>query len=317
MFKRLCLFLVMALSAVCCAQETTPTERLVFAGPPEGILSLPVLRMIETTSGSGVEFVEWKTPDQLRSLISSRRADVVACHVNVAANFANRGADVRLLNVTLWKLFWLVGTADNASLTSAGLLGLQVGVPLKGDLPDVLISTLKKKLNNGMTLMYAPSSVSLAHWLLGGKTNLAMLPEPVASSLLVKSHKANGSMRRSLDVQQLWSEAFGGPSRLPFAGIAAVGDRVSDARLRQFVSDYADAARWCRENPHEAALLPSRHMPTTALDIDALGQSLGIAPPQPERAADCRREIEDYLRVIENENPNLIGNKLPDATFYF
>lgn len=325
MLKRCLAGVIFALAVLCPAlgnaagSEAQPP--LVFAGPPEGILSLPVLRMLETSTGRNIKFEPWNTPDQLRAIVAGGKADIVACHTHVAANLANRGADVRLLNVTLWKLMWIV-TSDNTLTTNTTIAAIaekNIGVPMRGDLTEVVLSAIAKKSAVQWNPVAMKSSHDAAQWLLTGRLSSAVLPEPIVSHTLLRSETGEQrtvTLWRGLDVQQLWSEAFGTPARLPLAGIAAVGHRHAPQRYANFTRDYAQAAQWCRENPEEAAKLPARQTKANMLAVTGIARSLTFAPPEPEPAARVRSELEAYLEILRQHDPALIGGKLPNDAFY-
>lgn len=307
-------------SVICHVTAWGAGKDIVFAGPPEGILSLPVFRMMETTSGSTVKFIPWNTPDQLRAIVAGGKADVVACHTHVAANLHNRGAQVRMLNITIWKLMWLVTATDSVPTTStlADLDGKDTAVPLQGDLPDVVLAAIAGKFGVSYKPVYSKSSLDATQWLLRKRCSVGILPEPLVSNLLIKALEAGeNDLHRGADVQELWGKAFNTKPRLPLAGIASVGGRIDDQQLRQFEKDYTDAAQWCAENPEEAAKLPSRQAGGSNVSVPGIARSLGFCIPQPESASRNRAEIEAFFKVIETQNPSLIGGKLPGDGFYF
>ncbi len=67
-------------------------------------VSNPLIHMVDSGAladvAEVVEFVPWRDPDQLRVMALDGRADVLAMPTNVAANLYNRGAKLRMLNVS-------------------------------------------------------------------------------------------------------------------------------------------------------------------------------------------------------------------------
>ena len=85
-----------------------------------------------------VRFEQWKSPDQLRAGALSGSYHVAATPVNVAANLYNKGAPIRLLDVTVWGVLSIVTT--DAGITSiADLKGREIAVPFRGDVPDIVL----------------------------------------------------------------------------------------------------------------------------------------------------------------------------------
>jgi len=95
--------LLTVLLFVCGSVMAEKLPRLVLAGPSSSV-SNPLIHMVESGAlgdlADKVEFVSWRDPDQLRLMALNGQADVLAMPVNVAANLYNRGAKLRLLNVS-------------------------------------------------------------------------------------------------------------------------------------------------------------------------------------------------------------------------
>src|SRR5690606_13141786 len=114
--------------------------RLVLAGPYSAV-SNPLVHMVDSGAladlAEQVEFVSWRDPDQLRLMALDGQADVLAMPVNVAANLYNRGASLRLLNVSTWGLLWMVSREPGLTRIE-DFKGREVAMPFRGDMPDVL-----------------------------------------------------------------------------------------------------------------------------------------------------------------------------------
>ena len=85
----------------------------------------------------------WRTPDVLRAGLAngSIQASIVPSYV--AVNLANRGLDVKLVNIMTWGLVDIVGSAGSIS-SLKDLEGRSVAVPLRNDMPDLFLQSLCK-----------------------------------------------------------------------------------------------------------------------------------------------------------------------------
>ncbi len=91
-------------------------ENIVFAVPFAPV-SYPILKMIEDgTFAKGqckLELLIWNTPDQLKAMVAGNQVDIFATPSNVAAMFYNKGLDVSLLNISIWRAMWLVSRSND------------------------------------------------------------------------------------------------------------------------------------------------------------------------------------------------------------
>ena len=121
-----------------------PRATLTLAGPG-AVVSYPLMHMAATGALAGqadsVRFRLWQSADQLRALLVNGEVDFSATPSTLPALLRNRGLPVRLLNISVWGILWLV--SRDASITSfEDLAGRELAVPFQRDLPAVLLDTL-------------------------------------------------------------------------------------------------------------------------------------------------------------------------------
>ena len=175
------------------AATAAPLPRIVLAGPP-AIVSAPLIHMAQSNALAGVaqttEFTLWRDPDQLRVMALGRKADVLAMPSNVAANLYNRGAGVRLLNISTWGALWIV-TRDAQRRQLDDYRGEEIAVPFRGDMPDIMLQLLcaKQGINaqRDLQLRYVPSPMEAMQLLITRRVRHALLVEPGVSMALRKA----------------------------------------------------------------------------------------------------------------------------------
>lgn len=96
------------------AKTATPLKRLsklTLAGP-FATVSYPLIRIAESGAladvADRVEFISWKSPDQLRAMAVNKSADFLAMPSNVPANLYNKGVPLKLLSITIWGILWVL-----------------------------------------------------------------------------------------------------------------------------------------------------------------------------------------------------------------
>jgi NitT/TauT family transport system substrate-binding protein len=298
-----------------------PLDQLVLAGPPAPpTLYLAHLAQQEAlaTQVRSVRFEQWKSPDQLRAGILSGTYHVAATPVNVAANLYRKGVSVRLLDVTVWGILSVLTTEDAIS-SLADLKGRDIAVPFRGDMPDIVLGVLLRKLGlvpgKDVRIIYVGSPFEGMQLLIARRINTVLLPEPASTAALMRGAGAGLPIRRAVDVQEAWAQINGGPARFPQAG-TIVQAQLADDRpelITALAGGIKTAVDWIAANPASAARLGADEF---KLNPEIVARSLAATKMEAVPAKNARPAIEKFFGVLADVNAALIGGGLPDADFY-
>lgn len=306
------------------ADEKLP--RLVLAGPFASV-SNPLIRMVDSGAlndvAQQVEFHVWSNPDQMRAMSLRSDVDFIATPTNVAANLYNRGADIRLLNVSVWGLLWMVSREPDLH-TIADFRGREIAMPFRGDMPHIVFNTLAKRAgldpDRDFKLRFVASPLDAMQLLILRRVDHALLAEPAVSMALLKTQSFPVSivapqLYRSVDLQKEWGRLFQREARIPQAGMALLNLGLSPHVVDRFMEEYAKAMQWCLDNPEQAGVLVAATI--DMLTPEAVASSIGVSQLNTVDASVARPELEFFLQVLLDEAPALVGGKLPDDAFYY
>jgi NitT/TauT family transport system substrate-binding protein len=308
------------------APDTGPRSRLVLAGPPAPV-SNPLIHMVESGAladlADVVEFVPWRDPDQLRVMALDGRADVLAMPVNVAANLYNRGAKLRLLDVSTWGVLWIV-SRDASRKTIDDFRGEEIAMPFRGDMPDIVFGLIAERsgldVREDLRLRYAASPIDAMQLLVMRRVDHAVLAEPAVSMALRKTDSfplrlVAPELHRSVDLQEEWGRVFERDALIPQAGITVMGalrDRPDAvARIRE---SYARSLEWCNANAASCGEIVAKHIPM--LLPEAVADSIATSRLRSVPARDARPEVEFLFERLLEKSPALVGGGLPPDDFY-
>ncbi len=302
------------------------TERgdTVVLSAPFGPLAYPFLYMAEHTApevlGGPVELAVWRTPDQLRAMVAGGQADVYALPTNVAAVFHEKGVDLRLVNVSVWSVFWMVST-DSTMTSLSSFRGARVAVPFRGDMPHIVFETLARQAGidpeRDMELHFAGTPQEIVQQLLTGAVDHAVLAEPDVSVLMVRARERGGTRRffRTVSLERLWGEAFGTGPEIPLGGTAVIAGFPDDRDFAgRFDAEYARAVDWCVSHPGEVADLVASLFP--GVPREAVMDAMGHMKFASVGADDARPALETFFGVLHDANPATVGGRMPDDSFY-
>ena len=294
---------------------------------PSASVSNPLIHLAALGKSPGlaeqISFTPWRDPDQLRALALRAEADFVAMPTNVAANLYNRGVPLKLVNVSVWGILYLV-SRDADRKTLADYRGEEIAMPFREDMPDLVFQETAQALGlnpkTDFKLRYVASPLDAMQLLITRRVRHALLAEPAVSMALRKTQSFPVSaiapeLHRAVDLQQEWARAFKRPPRIPQAGIAALGKAAQDAALiARFQGAYAEAARWCQANRTACGAEVAAVEPR--LSAEAVADSLAVAGIEPVPAAQAREQVLFLFERLMQRNPQLLGGKLPDAGFF-
>ncbi len=302
-------------------------ENIVFAIPFAPV-SYPILKMIEDgtfeNGKKSLEFIVWNTPDQLKALVARNQADFFATPSNIGAIFYNKGLNIKLLNISIWKAMWLV-SRNNDKKTLADFKGSTITMPFKGDMPHIVFMELAKKqgLNpeKDFNLEYVPSPLDAAQKMIMRRTDNALLIDPAVSTVIEKSKSGitgiiAPDIYRSVDLQNEWGRLFNTKNEIPIAGIMA-GEKVlrDTALINNFIAEYKKATEWCMKNPEEVAEIVVKHIPQ--LNQKGVAEAMKNVLLRADNASKSKEQLTDFFNILHNSKPALVGDKLPDDKFYY
>jgi len=294
-------------------QPAEPAEsRLI---NPTGPLVLPVAGLENGTINGPVtvKLSYWKTNDEAVGLLTGNQTDFAILPITLAANLYANQKDLMLVGVHEWKVFYLLARKGVQFTDWSSLKGQTLYMPVgKGQTVDVLsrLGMIKAGLtpDQDVKFVYAPPQeiVSLFQ---SGKIDFAALPEPFVT-LAMKDQAGN----IVLDFQEYWGEVAGVEPRIPIAGLFVKKDYAT--KNPQVVKDVAqmlaDSTEWCITNPDGAIEVAKNTLP---LPAEVMKASLQRTEFKYIPAAQCREEVNQYLKTIQEIDPESI-KQIPDQGFY-
>lgn len=306
---------------------TKKVPRLLLAGP-FATVSNPLIRIVDAgllaDVAEKVEFVSWRTPDQLRAMALKGEADFLAMPSNLSANLYNRGLKLQQMNIGIWGILWMVARRDGLK-TLADFKGQEVVMPFRGDMPDALFRLLCRKQDidpdKDMTLRYVASPLDAMQLLITRRADNALLADPAVAVGLRKSQSfpisvVAPSLYRSVSLQEEWGRVFNRAPRMPQAGIVMLGSQLGNTALaRRFEEACEEAQHWCEANPDECGQIVARRI--EMLTPEGVADAIRADKSDMVVASKARPELEFFYQQLLEMQPGLVGGKLPDDGFYF
>jgi NitT/TauT family transport system substrate-binding protein len=301
-------------------------ERLVITGPPVSE-TYPLLRMSAVSElreiADKIKFIPWHSTDQLRAMIAANQVDFVVLTTVSAANLYNKGVEIRVVDVFYPSSTWII-SADLDVHSLKDLKGAEVVLPFRpGDMPEIILSAVISRQGlaprRDIRFRYVGSPMDAVQLMLLRRARHAFLSEPAVSMAILRSASIGKKvkaplLRKSIDMQYEWGQAYPECPLIPLAAIAVVGNRAASPEVvLRFRKAYKECISWCLKHPEEtgkqaAALFPGLRTNPVALNIKETRYRM-------QAGTEARKNINFFLSVLKSKNPACIGGKLPDEKF--
>ena len=254
-------------------------------------------------------------PDQVVSMLMSGQIDIAALPTNVAATLYQRtDGEVQIIAVTTLGVLHILENGDSVN-EIADLAGRTIHTTGEGANPEFILNHVLNQ--NGLTpgvdvfIEFHPNE-ALATLMASGEIDLAMVPEPMKSSVLMQ----NPDVRHAVDMTDAW-QAIGDGSQLMMSAFVMRTQVLNDdiASTQRFLELLEKSIVQANENPEavgeliaEFGLLPNATIAARAI----AGCNLVFV-----RGADIEPAIMGYFEALYQANPESIGGGLPSAAFFF
>ena len=263
-------------------------------------------------------FSRYADPQALLPKMIKNEVDVGFLPVNVAAKVYN-SSNQKIIVCAVTGNGNLKLLSRNKNLKRLSDLNTStVFVAGRGATPEYMFKYLLNKNNmdyetkNGVNFDFSVPPAQLPAMLISGKIDYAVLPEPFVTIALMKSK----DVYEAVDFQKEY-KYFSNAEVYPLTVMVVRSDYASEHQqeLEALFADYEKALKATLKNPKKTGKLCEQHeLGLTAEVVTvAIPKSNYIFVPANKAVGDIERLLNIFL---ENE-PSSIGEKLPDAGFYY
>ncbi len=235
-----------------------------------------------------------------------------------AKTFTLAGGKVVMLGVCEnGNVYLLSKNAGLSALTQ--LKGKTLAAVHEGSVSDSVIRYLLKKAGlsvgegqDSVKLDYSIPASGMTAALHSGDALYALMPEPYATVAEIKGQ----GIVRNIDFQKEYAAVEDGaafPAYVLVANAAYV--ELNGEYVRAFADAYKKAVSWTNGKAFRAAVLAQKY--ELGMMAPVVANSIPHASYTWLYAAEARNVVEAVLKICLDANPDSIGGRLPDETFYY
>ena len=240
--------------------------------------------------------------------------NIASVPTNVAATLYNKtNGKVRILAVNTYGVLSIL--AKDSSIDSIeDLKGKTIYSTGKGQNPEFIFKYILEK--NGinpeteLTINYF-SGTDLVAKLVSGEAEVALAPEPAATTVLVKNKELN----RVLSINDEWSKVS--DTTLMMGCVIALDSYVAEneAAVEKFLEEYKASIEFAKTNVDEAA----KHCATYKITASEAIAKKAIPTCNLcyVTGKDMKTNVNGYLNVLFNADKKAVGGAMPADDFYY
>lgn len=298
--------------------NTTPlTIRVAAIQGPTGIGMVHLMDAVDNESAQlDYQFTVESAPTEVGPKLINGDYDIAALPTNMAASLYNKtNGNVRLLAVNTLGVLYMLENGTTIQKVE-DLRGKTIYTSGQGANPEFVLNYVLKQ--NGIdpatdvTIRFVAENTELAALMAKGEATVAMVPQPVVSSILVQ----NSSIRIALSMNEAWEAVAGEENKLMMGCVAVRKEFLENhpKEVETFLTEYAAAIQKTSDVDATASLceeygiIPKAAIAKKAIPYCELTFVSGNT---------MKAQIAKYYSVLFEANPQSIGGKLPGEDFYY
>lgn len=267
-------------------------------------------------AANNYEFKIAAAADEFTSSLIKGDIQLAAMPCNAAAALYNKSSGkIKVIGINTLGVLYILDTGSTVQ-SVADLKGKTVYLTGKGTTPEYTLRYLLKKSgldpDNDVKLEFKSEAAEVAAIMAkGDKDVIAMLPQPYVTTVMMN----NSNVRIALDVTEEWEKLAGSESTV-VTGVIVVNTHYYNsnrAAVDKFMEEYKASVEYVLENVDDAANLVEKF---DIFKAAVAKKAIPYCNITYVTGSDMKVKVENYLKVLYDENPASVGGAMPESSFY-
>ena len=329
----LALAFLLALSVAGCGKsisdnQSKPTTSKAYTGidisiaclkGPTGVGMTRLMQLSdENKTANNYTFTVASAPDELTGKILTGELNIASVPTNLAAKLYKKSeGKITMLAVNTLSVLSIIENGQSVKSVT-DLKGKTIYSTGEGSNPEYILRYVLKNNDidpdKDVTIKFVAENDELVAALVSGNAEVAMVPEPVATTVLTKKDTLN----RALSINDEWNKiADNEGSKVMMGCVVALKSYVeaNNEQVDKFLSEYKASIDFVNNNIEDSSKLCETYgiIPAAAVAKAAI-PNCNIAYVD---GKEMKNSIEGYFKVLFDADPTSIGGAMPDAEFYY
>lgn len=314
--KNILILSVLLIFSRCTQSTITNKIKIATLKGPSAMGMVKMIDSLNQTKNANIEIIVYNEPIQVRKLMLENEVDLAILPTTMGAILYNKGIQYQLAAIPVWGTLYLFGSDTNIKEWD-DLKGKRIYVMAKGMTPDVLFKHLL--LQNGIDpendviLDYSfPTHIDLSNAVAAGQAGLAVISEPLVSLVMQK----NKDVFPIFDLNDEWKKVN---QEVEIAQTALLVNskfaKNNPEKVKRILESYRHSTNWVNQNLTEAAELIVKY--DILPNIEVAKSSIPRSNLDFIEAENIKKQIQEYLKIFFEMNPDIVGGKIPDENFIY
>lgn len=318
----ICAVLVLMLAACGTSKNETPKDEykgvdmsVACMTGPTGVGMAKLMALdAENKTANNYTFTVATAATEINAKFIKGEINIASVPTNVAATLYNKtNGKVRILAVNTYGVLSVLEKGDTIK-SIADLKGKTIYSTGKGQNPEFILKYILEK--NGidpekdLTINFV-SSEDLVAKLISGEAEVAIAPEPAATTVMVK----NPALKRVLSINDEWSKVS--DTKLMMGCVIALDSYIESngAAVEKFLEEYKASIEYATTNIDEVA----KHCATYKITASEAIAKKAIPTCNLcyVTGKDMKTSVNGYLSVLFDKDKNSVGGEMPSDDFYY
>lgn len=296
-------------------EEKTNINVAILKGPT----ALGMLNLMEADkndkAANNYNFEVFTGADQIVPKIVNKSIDIAAVPTNVAATlYKKTEKNVSVIAVNTLGVISIVTNGVEIDSIS-DLKGKTIYATGQGATPEYALNYILEKngleIGKDVKVEYKGEHSELATLVIANKADIAVLPQPFVTNVMVK----NPNVKLSLDLSEEWAKVAD-DSQLVMGCLIVRNDFLSENKdaVEAFLNEYADSTEKANSEVKATAQLSESFDILPAAVVEKALPHCNIVYMD---GKDMKDNVSAYIKTLFDANPKSIGGEVPDDNFYY
>jgi len=311
-FKTLLFFLL--LLATACNKQNEKITVIV----PNGTPTMAFGKFLENADYEYCQIDVVLGADPLTAAFTSLSHDIIVAPINLGAKlYMNKNSEYKLYAILTSGNSYLITNKNNKLDSITDLLNKEILAYGQNNIPGIVLSYCLDKANVNANITYEPSIDAVTAKFLANLTNkdakyeYVLTAEPSLSIIEEKYQEV-----KVLDLQKEFTKHTNF-SIIPQAAIFINPNSKNLKQVLTFLKKLEDNVKYLNEKPKEYAEILANKTQFSNMGKTILEKSIPRSNIVFYQGKENKQIVDAYFAVLNEYNPNILGNKLPSEDFYY
>ena len=282
---------------------------------PNGLPTMALASMMEETKeidGASLRYLLPKANDAMMVEMMKGTPDIAVIPSNLAAQLYQKQGEYKILGTLTSSSFYILGRSPLSELKE--LKGKKIYAFAKGLTPDIVLKTILKRnqLEKEVDIQYLSSPIEALQMHLKEKNSFVFLTEPMITQAMLK----NKDIKILFSMGEEWKKQFPQTTGFPQAVVVVKKELLGNYQFRKELDISLQASvNFLYNSPRGAEVLAKYGFSFSDETLYPLLKRSGIQWTG-IYSFKQKENFEQYYKILEKENPNTIGGRIPEDSIY-